>query len=333
VAYLAVASPWRFQWHPEVLLLVTCLTGSYVYLVRGIGPAAVAAGEKPITHRNIVCFIGAMTMLFGASYWPIHDIGEGYLYSIHMLQHMMLSYFLPPLALLATPEWLLRALIGPESGRRPESRGRIYHTLRWLCHPVVAALAFNVAVIVSHIPGVVNASLENGALHYGIHFLVVTTALLMWMPVCGPIPEFRIGDGAKMIYLFLQSVVPTVPAAWLTFAEGAVYRPYGEQPLRVWGLTVTEDQQLAGAIMKTGGSIFLWTIIVIIWFKRFSASYGVENDYRRRPAAPVESVEPAATGLPEHAFDDIGEGTLTYDDVERAFARTAPPHEADPDPD
>ena len=133
----------------------------------------------------------------------------------------------------------------------------------------------------------------------------------MWMPVCGPIPEFRIGTGATMIYLFLQSVVPTVPAAWLTFAEGAVYRPYGEQPLRVWGLTVTEDQQLAGAIMKTGGSIFLWTIIVILWFKRFSANYRHEHDYRRRPAAaPV-------------ALADTDE-VLTFDDVEREFAKPAP---------
>ena len=302
-----VSSPWAFQWHPEVLLLVGFLSGSYVYLVRGIGPTAVAAGERPISGRNIGCFAGAMAILWAASDWPIHDIGEGYLYSIHMLQHMMLSYFLPPLVLLAMPEWLFRALIGS---------GRLYRAVRWLCHPVVAAVAFNVAVIVSHIPGVVNASLENGALHYGIHFLVVSTALLMWMPVCGPIPEFRIGDGAKMIYLFLQSVVPTVPAAWLTFAEGAVYRSYGEQPLRVWGLTVTEDQQLAGAIMKTGGSIFLWTIIVIIWFKRFSANYRNEHDYRRQPS-------PTSGG---EALDE-GAGTLTYEEVEREFAKSAAPHE------
>ena len=300
------ASPWAFQWHPEVLVLVGLLIGSYVYLVRGIGPVAVQAGETPISRRNVVCFVAAMAILLAASDWPIHDIGEGYLYSVHMLQHMMLSYFLPPLALLATPEWLLRALIGT---------GPIYRALRWLCHPVVAAVAFNVAVIVSHIPGVVNASIENGALHYGVHFLVVGTALLMWMPVCGPIPEFRIGTGAKMIYLFLQSVIPTVPAAWLTFAEGAVYRPYGEQPLRVWGLSVTDDQQLAGAIMKTGGSIFLWTIIVVLWFKRFSANYRHEHDYHRHPVVAPDAVA------------DVSAETLTYDDVEREFAKSAPPHE------
>ena len=79
-------------------------------------------------------------------------------------------------------------------------------------------------------------------------------SLLMWMPVCGPFRELQMGTGGKMIYLFLQSVVPTVPAGWLTFAEGSVYDAY-DKPVRVWGLSVTDDQQLAGAIMKIGGSI------------------------------------------------------------------------------
>ena len=66
-----------------------------------------------------------------------------------------------------------------------------------------------------------------------------------------------------MIYLFLMSVVPTVPAAWLTFAEGAVYKHY-DIAVRVWGLSVTTDQQVAGAIMKTGGAVFLWSIVVFL---------------------------------------------------------------------
>jgi len=285
--------PFRFVAHPDVWLLVAFLIGAYVYMVRVVGPHAVAVGQPVVTRRQVWCFAGSMALLWTASDWPLHDVGEQYLYSAHMLQHMMLSYFLPPLALLATPEWLLRTLIGS---------GRAYRVLRWFCHPVVAGVLFNIAVMVSHIPGVVNASVDssNPATHYLLHVMVVMTSLLMWMPVCGPFRELRLGTGATMIYLFLQSVVPTVPAGWLTFAEGAVYRAY-DQPVRVWGLSITADQQLAGAIMKTGGSIFLWTIIVRLWFTRFSASYRTENGYRRPNAAP-----------------------LTFDDVEREFA-AAPP--------
>jgi putative membrane protein len=290
-----VPNPWRFELHAEVIVLVAFLAGAYTYLVRSVGPVAVRAGGAPITRKNIVAFVAAMAMLFTASWWPLHDIGENYLYSAHMLQHMMLSYFLPPLVWLATPEWLMRTLIG---------NGRLYRAIRWLCHPVVAGVVFNLAVIVTHVPGVVNASVDNGALHYALHVMVVSTSLLMWMPVCGPIPEFRIGTAGTMIYLFLQSVVPTVPAAWLTFAEGTVYAHYGEQPLRLWGISIVSDQQLAGAIMKTGGSIFLWSIIVTLWFKRFAAPYRSAHDYKRRPDA-------TAAGA-----DDV----LTFEDVEREFA-------------
>ncbi len=59
-------------------------------------------------------------------------------------------------------------------------------------------------VMIVHIPMLVNASVDSGPLHYGLHVLVVTTSLLMWMPVCGPVPEFRIGVVGSMIYLFLH---------------------------------------------------------------------------------------------------------------------------------
>ena len=95
--------PWNFQWHPEVWLLVGFLTLAYIYMVRVIGPNAVAPGTPVVTRGNTYAFIAAMAMLWVASDWPLHDISEEYLYSAHMLQHMMLSYFLPPLALMATP--------------------------------------------------------------------------------------------------------------------------------------------------------------------------------------------------------------------------------------
>ena len=236
LAQLTAADPWRFQFHPEVWVLVGFLTGAYIYMVRVIGPKAVPAGQPAVTRFNIGCFVGAMLMLWVASDWPVHDIGEEYLYSMHMVQHMMLSYFLPPLVLMATPEWLLRVLVG---------NGRFYRVVVFFTRPVVAAVLFNAIVIITHIPGVVAASVESGPLHYSLHFAVVIFSLLMWMPVVGPFPELQISPIGKCIYLFIQSLVPTIPAAWLTFADGAVYKTY-DQPVRVWGLSVVFDQQLAG---------------------------------------------------------------------------------------
>lgn len=297
------ADPWAFEPNVEVYLLVAFLIGAYIYMVRNIGPHAVGPGVPVVTRRNKICFVASMTVLFVASTWPVHQIGEGYLYFMHMVQHFALSYVLPPLVLLATPEWLLRALIG---------EGRTYRVVRFFAKPVVAAVIFNVVVMVLHIPGVVNASTENGALHFVLHFGVVLTAVLMWMPVVGPLPEMQMSYGGKMIYLFLQSVVPTIPAAWLTFADGVVYRHYGEQAVRVWGISPIDDQQIAAVIMKIFGGLYLWTIVIFMFFRRFGS--GADGStYRRGNRMPTAEI----TGNEEFP--------LTYTEVEQAFHRSEAP--------
>ena len=115
------------------------------------------------------------------------------------------------------------------------------------------------------------------------------------------------------MYLFLMRVIPTVPAGWLTFAEGVVYKHYNE-PVRVWGLSPTNDQQIAGAIMKLGGSTFLWGLIIYIFFKRFSSGTDDDNSYVRAGRMPLAEV----TGHDEEA--------LTYDQVTAAFDRSNAPH-------
>ena len=207
-------NPWRFQPHPQVWLLIAALVGSYVYALKVIGPDAVRPGQRIVTRRQLMAFVGAMVLLWFASDWPMHDISEEYLYSAHMLQHMVLAYFVPPLALIATPEWLMRAIVGD---------GRVYRIYRWFAHPVAAGLIFNVVVMVSHIPGVVNRSAENSPIHYLVHVIVVTSALLMWTPVCGPLKEFRISVGGQMIYLFFRRFAAR-------FAEENTYRRSAQVP-------------------------------------------------------------------------------------------------------
>ena len=286
--------PWRFQAHPEIWLLIVFLIGAYTYAVKVIGPQAGVPKDETLSRKNLIAFIGAIGLLWFSTDWPMHDISEEYLYSVHMFQHMVLAYFVPPLVLLAIPEWLFRAVIG---------EGKAYRFVKRLSTPIVAGLLFNVVVMITHIPGLVNRSAESSPLHYAMHILVVSTALCMWSPICSPAKEFQIGYAGKTIYLFLMSVVPTVPAAWLTFAEDSVYKHY-DIPIRVWGLSTETDQQLAGAVMKTGGSIFLWAIVIFIFFKRLAKGFYKNQSY-----------------LPEE------EAPLTFSEVEKAFAQSKPPQE------
>lgn len=296
-------NPWRFQFHPEVWLLIIGLIVAFVYTVRVLGPRVAPEG-KIISRRQITTFTVMILLLWLASDWPMHDIAEEYLYSVHMVQHMVISYVVPPLALLATPEWLFRLLIG---------QGRTYKVVRFLTRPVVGVLVYNITLMITHIPQIVNRSAAGGPLHYSLHVLIVTTSLMFWVPVCGPIREWRMADGAKMIYLFGTSLIPTIPAGWLTFAEGAVYKHY-DTMVRVGGINVLSDQQAAGGIMKLGGSIFMWSIIIFIFFKRFMGSFFKEQSYNHEDKMP--DVEVIGTEAP-----------LMYSEVEAAFERTRPPSE------
>ncbi|MFM7537118.1 MAG: cytochrome c oxidase assembly protein [Acidimicrobiales bacterium] len=285
-------------------VLVAGLIAGYVYLVRVVGPEAVGRGVPAVSRRNLVAFVAAMALLWFAADWPLHDLAEQYLYSAHMVQHMVLSYFVPPLALLATPEWLLRVLIGD---------GRVYRAVRWFARPVVAGVLFNGVVMITHVPALVNASGENGIVHYSLHVLIVVSSLLMWIPVCGPLPEARISAAGTMIYLFAQSFVPTVPAGWLTFAGGVVYGHY-DHAVRVWGIGVTADQQLAGAIMKIGGSVFLWAIVVYLFFGRFMKNWEQQNAFRR-------------VRMPDAEVTGHDEEVLTFDAVAKSFSQSTAPSE------
>jgi putative membrane protein len=280
---LAEADYFRWVPHPEVWLLVGGLVMLYTYAARVIGPKAVPDGTPAISRRQRGWFIAGIVLLWMAADWPVHDVGERYLYLVHMSQHLVLTLVVPPIMLLATPEWLARLVVGT---------GRVDRIVHKLARPVPAAVLFNGLILISHFTGTVNLASENGLFHYGMHTALVLSAVLLWIPVCGPFPELRISPPAQVVHLFLTSIIPTVPGAWLTFADGAVYRVY-DIPDRLWGVSVTSDQQVAGLIMKLVGGTYLWVLIAGIFFRwagqamRDDAAAPPSNATRTDELAPV----------------------------------------------
>ena len=281
---LAITEPWAWKAHPEVWLLVAAIAVLGWWATRVIGPKVVPDGQQIVTPAQRRTFILAVVLLLVAADWPVHDIAEDHLYSAHMLQHLLITFIVPPLFLLATPAWLVRLLLleGGISSR----------VLRRLTHPVVAGVTFNALAALTHWSSVVRQSAESGAFHYAMHLAMFGSALLMWMPVASPLRELRLSPPGQMVYLFLMSVIPTVPAAWLTFADGTVYGNY-DDGYELWSISVRSDQQAAGLIMKLLGGAYLWTIIIV---KFFAFSNQHRSTQHLRPAtgrrlADRESVE------------------------------------------
>ena len=246
----------RFHFHPEVLGVTIALVGAYVYGLRRLGPRLAPAPGPLVTRRQVTWFTSGVVLYFAFEWWPLHDIAEQSLYSVHMVQHLVLTFVVPPALLKGTPSWLLSHLLRPA-----------LPVLRFLTRPLIALLLFNAALAWLHAPGVVAGMLDDAPFHLLAHVIVVAPAFLMWWPILGPIPELpRLSPPAAMGYLFLQSLVPLIPASFLTFATEPVYDAY-VGTVRLWGIDVLQDQRVAGLIMKIAGGALLWLAITVIFFK------------------------------------------------------------------
>src|SRR5689334_14739683 len=113
---LAAEHPFRWQPHPEIWVLMLGILGLAVYAVRVIGPRATRADEVIVTRAQKAWFLSAWVLLWAAIDWPMHDIAEEYLYFVHMIQHLVLSFIVPPMLLMATPTWLARMVVGRGAG-------------------------------------------------------------------------------------------------------------------------------------------------------------------------------------------------------------------------
>lgn len=217
--------------------------------------------DRPATRRQVTLFTLGVLTIWVAAGSPVHDIAEDYLYSVHMVQHMLLSFVAPPLLVLGTPAWLLRALLRP---------AWLLTAVRAITRPLPALVLFNVVVALSHWTAVVDASLRSEPVHLAAHATLFLSAIVMWMPVTSPLLELpRLAYPGQMLYLFIHSLLPTVPASFLTLGHHPLYRFYETVP-RLWGLSAMTDQRIAGLIMKIAGGFLLWGVIAALFFKWYA---------------------------------------------------------------
>ena len=255
---------WHF--HLDAWLLVAGLAGGYwLALRRERARRRLAHGDAEVgpvaTRGQVDAFGSALVLMWGVSDWPVHDLAEGYLYSFHMVQHLVLTLGVALLLVVGTPSWLARRLLSPPG---------LLRVVRWLARPVPALIQFNLILVLSHWPVVVEATLLHHPLHFVAHAVLLVSGILMWLPIASPLPEVpRLAPPLQMLYLFLQTIVPTIPASFLTFGSKPLYPIYETFP-RLWGISALTDQLTAGLIMKVGAGFYLWIVIAVIFFRWYA---------------------------------------------------------------
>jgi putative membrane protein len=192
---------------------------------------------------------------------PLAAFDEAWL-TVHMMQHVLLMTIAPPLILLGSPlmpilhglpKRFVRTVLGPIFRFRPAQR-------LWMAasNPTFCWLAAAAALMGWHVPAAFTPALRSEAWHMVEHACFVAAGLLFWWPVIQPWPSVaRWSRWSMLLYLFLATLPCDILSGFLVFCERVVYPVYfSTSPSS--GLSVLEDQQIAGALM--------WTCVTVIYF-------------------------------------------------------------------
>jgi len=269
VPFLALLHPaaqlgWRsFTVHWSTVAGLVALFALYewrvrVHRARAATPAE-AAGPTPLQHAS---FVGGLLLIFLSLNGPLHDISDYYLFSGHMVQHLMLTLWMPPMLLFGTPGFLLR----------PALQYRWVNALaKRLTSASAAFVIFNVTVTVWHLPPMYNTAMELHAVHIVQHLMFMGTATLMWWPLMSQLPELpRLSYPGQVLYSFLMSIPMSIVAVCIAMAGDVLYPAYSAAA-RIWGITPLLDQQIGGLIMWIPGGLFFLLVATVVFYK-WSAS-------------------------------------------------------------
>jgi len=226
-----------------------------------------------IAHRGNLAragwFVAGVALMFLALVSPLDALSDTYLFSAHMLQHLILVLVVPPLLILGISPGFARAVLKVPALARIE---------KILGNPVVAWMVGMTTLWAWHAPVLYNATLADEDVHIVEHLCFLVSSTIYWWPILAPVEESRLSAMPAVIYLVTGAVSNSVLAILLTFARPGLYPAYlnPADPLKIlpmirdsWGLTPALDQQLGGLMMWVpGGMVFLGAVVWVMarWY-------------------------------------------------------------------
>lgn len=251
----AQGAEWTWTWRPYVgvWLMVAVLIAIRLLAKK---PREAAESDVP-SGRMSVYVLGVLVLWVGAD-WPIGPLGAGYLLSVHTVQYILFAFVAPPLLISGTPKWWLRRMIEPRW---------TFHIAWVMARPLVAFSFFNVVLLATHLPSVVDGMTVSQIGSFVVDMSWLAAGLVFWWQIIGPLPELEpMHYPGRLVFLIANVFIPTVPAAFLTFAKYPIYSLYELAPPMA-GLSAVEDQQVAGLIMKIIGGFIVFGTASVLFFK------------------------------------------------------------------
>ena len=250
-----------WSWEPLLAIPLLLAVAGWLAAVRRVNSAHPA---NPVPPLRTAAWLSGLAAIAVALLSGIERY-DTVLFSVHMVQHLLLALVAAPLLALAAPITLLLRLARPETRRRrilPFLHSRV---MRALTFPVVAWLLFAGVMWAAHFSPLFDAALEDPLVHDVEHALFLGSGLLFWWPAVGADPgPWRMTHPVRVLYVFLQMPQNTFLAVALLGARAPLYAHYASLE-RSWGPTPLEDQQTAAGIMWLAGDLlFLAAILLLV---------------------------------------------------------------------
>ena len=247
---IANLSWWRWSVHPSTAIGIAALGALYAW-------AAHRLKRQPTATQKLFFFSGLVVM-FASLNGPIHDLSDDYLFSAHMIQHLLLTLAMPPLLLAGTPGWMLRPLL---------AHRYVAPLARFFTRAPIAFATFNTVIAAWHLPVLYNLAMAHHDIHIVEHLMFMVAAVLMWWPLLSQLPEFpRLAYPGQMLYSFLMSIPMSIVAVYIAMSDHVLYPAYAAAP-RVLPLSPLEDQLLGALIMWIPGGIIFMIIMSVVFYK------------------------------------------------------------------
>ncbi len=254
-----------WYWDPWTLLSLAASSLIYLFLVRFRW------------NRRTLLFLCGEGVLFLALVSPIASIGENYLFSVHMIQHLLLTLVAAPLLILSLPPQISAYFLRWKPLR---------NFVKKISQPLVAWSLGTLSLWILHLPSLYESALQHRGIHALQHLGFVIGATIFWFPLLEPVERFRLSGPQALLYLFGACALDSLLAILLTFAPGPLYPFYWKDrdPLgaltlirQFWGLAPEVDQQAGGALMWTLGGLALLIAFIGVLARWFSKAKETET--------------------------------------------------------
>lgn len=260
----------RIHWTLDVPLFIALAAAGWAYSARW-RYARREAGPRGASVRHAICFVLFCLALLVAAASPLDGLAHDYLFSAHMVQHILYGDVAPLLLLLS----LSRVMLRPATKRLLW----IERKLGPLAYPGAFLIVWLGLIYLWHVPVLYDAALKHPAVHLLEHFTFFTAGVAIWWPLVQPIPmRHRLKGMWTFAYIAGAKVGLASLGLYLTWSHSALYDYYEKVP-RIWDLSPTEDQNVGGAIMMLEQSVLLVLVMVVLFGRMLRQS---EEEERRR---------------------------------------------------